>query len=450
MSRQDQFSRLLQSVVSILEQNLIPGQHLVLGLSGGLDSCVLLDLLIAARRQFNFQLSALHVHHGLSPNADQWAIFCSDLCAIHHISFHVIKVDVPRNSGLGLEAAARKARYEVMVQQDAEVIVLAHHQDDQAETLMLQLLRGSGVDGLAAMPVQGNYKSKLVLRPLLNTPRSLLEAYANSRELYWVDDESNQDCRYDRNFLRHKVFSTIESRFPSYRTTLARTAENLADAANLLAQIAEEDATIAVSNRRLDIRWMKTQTSERSINLLRWWVLCETEMNLSKARLLNILDQLLNARESAEVKCCLGLVTIRRYRHWACIDRTGNIVPYRIEWHGENTLALMDGSHLHFKFVVGEGIALDKVKDGLVITNRAGAEHDWKMQLKLDGKQAKRNLKNLWQELGVPPWHRDCQPMLWHHGFLVSVANLGVDNSMLATLKEAGLVVEWLPPYCMT
>lgn len=415
----------------------------MLGLSGGLDSCVLLDLLLAAQTQLDFRLSALHVHHGISPNADAWADFCAELCSQHKLALNIVRVNVPRDNGLGLEAAAREARYQAMMQQDADVVVLAHHQDDQAETLLLQLLRGSGVEGLAAMPIHGNWLQKPILRPLLEVPRSALETYAQENRLVWINDESNLDTRFDRNFLRHQVFPAIAPRFSAYRTTLSRAAENLADAANFLTQIAVEDAATAVRENRLDIGLMKRLTPERAMNLLRWWIRAETGFNPSRAWLLNVLDQLLHAQPNAQVACCLGRVVVRRYREWACIDRSGDAHAYRVDWRGEAVLNFPDGGQLNFEQVSGAGVAADKITQGLVVTNRSGAEARWKLSLRLDEKRPTRSLKNLWQEAGIPPWEREHQPLVWHQGVLVAVGGVGIDCQWQAGAGEAGVLLRW-------
>jgi tRNA(Ile)-lysidine synthase len=297
------------------------------------------------------------------------------------------------------------------------------------------------VDGLAAMPVYGLRASASVMRPFLGFPRSTLESYARSKKLHWIEDESNQDCRFDRNFLRHEVFPILKRRFSAYRATLSRAVENLNDASLLLTQLAEADAGLALSDGKLDIAWMKTQTQERSMNLLRWWIRNETGMNLSRARLLNILDQLLNAQANAQIYCQLGGMVLRRYRNWACVDRRQNSLPYRIYWHGEDVLSLPDGGRLHFKQVVGQGISANEIKDGLVITNRLGAESSWKLSLRPDCNRPTRSLKNLWQEVGIPPWERDRQPLCWNNGVLVAVLGLGVDCGKLSGKNEAGVLV---------
>lgn len=413
-------------LTAFLQQHISPASGITLGLSGGLDSCVLFDLLIQARSQLGFHFSAIHINHQISAHADAWAMFCAELCAKHDVPLHNIKVDVPRNSGKGLEAAAREVRYQALLEYAEDALLLAHHLDDQAETLLLQLLRGAGVDGLAAMPIQGLRASKPVFRPFLMLSRRILETYAKARHLQWIDDESNQDCRYDRNFLRHDVFPVVETRFPAYRATLARAAENLADVTNLLMQVAEEDATAALQDGKLDLTLMKGFSLERAMNLLRWWIQAETGMNPSRAWLHNSLEQLFHAQANAQVECQLGDVVLRRYRNWAYVDCKQVTAPYCMDWDGQDDLLLPDGSKLVLHVVSHGGIPLDIVSQGLQVTNRGGVHTGWKMELRPDKNRPTRSLKNLWQEAGVPPRERDCTPLIWSRKILLAVPGVGV------------------------
>src|SRR3989338_1659156 len=198
---------------------LLPAHSSILiGLSGGVDSVVLLHLLHQLAPRFSWQLSALHVHHGISPNADAWAEFCAELCARLHIPLHVEHVDIAPLRKHGIEAAARKLRHAAFARQSCDFVALAHHADDQAETLLLQLLRGAGVRGASAMPLlAGREGSPNLLRPLLHCLRREILDYAAAHGLRWIEDESNADDSYPRNFLRHRLLPLLEEKFPAYR-----------------------------------------------------------------------------------------------------------------------------------------------------------------------------------------------------------------------------------------
>ena len=204
---------------------------------------VLLDALACAVPSTGLSLSAVHVHHGISPNADKWAEFCAVECARRDVPLTVRRVRVEDAATLGIEAAARAARYNVFAEIVADFVALAHHAGDQAETLLLQLLRGAGPHGLAAMPLIRPLQSRCaLLRPLLALPDAAIEAYAQARELRWIDDESNADTSLKRNFLRHEIAPRLAAAFPGYPATLARAAAHQAEAAALLDELAAIDA----------------------------------------------------------------------------------------------------------------------------------------------------------------------------------------------------------------
>jgi tRNA(Ile)-lysidine synthase len=228
---------------NVLREQVQRGNRLVIGFSGGVDSVVLLDLLVPLSTQLQFELSAIHVNHGISPHSDEWSNFCHQLCRSRRILLETARLKINREPGVSLEAAAREKRYRIFATLQADYVVLAQHLDDQAETLMLQLLRGAGVKGLSAMPVvrsvragmkdpwpttsertpvAGISASPLILRPLLEVSRREIEDYAQEHALQWITDESNDDTAFDRNFLRHEFFPVLEKRFPSYRKTFLR------------------------------------------------------------------------------------------------------------------------------------------------------------------------------------------------------------------------------------
>jgi tRNA(Ile)-lysidine synthase len=427
---------LVEHLVALLGQHAVHGRHLALGLSGGMDSCVLLDLLVQAKLHIEFRLSVIHINHQISPNADAWEKFCADLSLHNRIPFSAIKVDVPRDSGLGLEAAARDARYQALMALDCDMIALAHHQDDQAETFLLQLLRGAGINGLAAMPVS---RHEHILRPLLDTPRSEIVQYAQVRKLQWVEDESNSNLHFDRNFLRQQILPELAERFPGYRATLARTAEHIAAAAELLEQVAVEDARHAIDGRQLDVNALRAFSGERATNLLRWWIRQETGLILATSRLQNISRQLYEAKANARIECVIGAAVLRRYRDKAYLDFGKTVAPYNIAWQGESVIDLPDGSRIAFHRTVGQGIALERLESVLIVTNDRPEG-----RIKIAADRPSKSLKNFWQEQGIPSWLRGRTPFLTHRDSLVAIAGVAVDVSWLARPGENSLRVEWM------
>lgn len=237
------------------------------GFSGGRDSIVLLHAL--SRLDLGARLSALHVHHGLSPHADAWADFCVTEAAALGVPCTVRRVRVGDTAGQGLEAAARTARYQAFADSGLGLICLAHHRDDQAETVLFNLLRGSGIAGLAGMRDERSQGALRLLRPLLGTGRAEIEAYAAEHGLRWIDDESNDDRRHARNFLRHEVLTVIDGRFPGAARQIARAADWCAEADALLGELAELDWLAVADGDQVRLAGLKALSPARVRNLIR-------------------------------------------------------------------------------------------------------------------------------------------------------------------------------------
>lgn len=436
--------RIHQQVLDFLSSVLSSIPHspakLCIALSGGLDSCVLLSALLAAQKQLAFALHAIHVHHGLSPNADAWAEFCVARCQALEVPCQVVHVNVDKKAGLGIEAAARKARYEALLKSDADFIVLAHHQDDQAETYLLQLLRGAGVKGLSAMSAIDS--KRRLLRPLLSIPRLEIEDYARHANLKWVEDESNQDTHYDRNFIRHALTPLLSQRFPSVQAVLARSANHMAEASSLLDDLATLDAQTCVHDTKVNLLELAKLSEVRAKNLMRWWLAGFGFSLPSKERLDEILQQLLHAKADATIKLVIdaGKVNLRRYQGYAFIEADAKALPIAMIWQGESALELPDGSRLLFERKAGEGLAIERLGvHQLRIAHRHGGE-----RFKPDLHRPTRTLKHLLQESNMPPWLRDRLPLIYFDDALAVVPTIGVSCLMQAEEHELGLVITWL------
>lgn len=268
VSKNSPSSKLLSLLQDCLVARGDPGDRLCVGLSGGRDSVVLLHL--ASRLEPRPRLSALHIHHGLSPNADDWADFCTRFCRDLDVPLAVERVDVAADTGLGLEAAARQARYQVFRRCGADCLLLAHHQGDQAETLLFNLVRGAGVTGAAAMPAARALGPMRLLRPLLGVPRSDIVAYALENRLAWIEDESNADTAFSRNFLRHEIVPALEARFPAASACLASAAAHFAEADLLLAELAQADWQACAEGDCLLLSALHQLSPARLKNLLRY------------------------------------------------------------------------------------------------------------------------------------------------------------------------------------
>jgi len=376
-----------------------PNAEIAVGLSGGVDSVVLLHQL-----RENHPVSAIHVHHGLSPNADAWAAFCRKLCKGWAIPLVVKNVSV-RRAGKGLEAAARDARYQAFRKARADVIALAHNLDDQAETVLFNLLRGAGARGASGMAEHSRLGDKVLWRPLLATTRKEILAYARKHKLEWIEDESNANEALTRNFIRRSVGPLLEKKFPQWKQSLARAARHFAKK-----EIASEE-------------------------LLRHYLHSKGLKAPSEAKLLEMLKQLASGSARTEIRHAGA--TLRTYRGKVFVDSDLSTEFSPQEWSGEPRLKLPElGGELHFRKARGKGIALEHKP--LSIRLRSGGE-----RLQPDAKRPRRTLKNLFQEAGIPPWERERLPLLFSGEELVWVPGLGIDARFQARADAQGLVPEW-------
>ena len=281
-----------------------PDVNLCVALSGGLDSTALLAALTAhgrKRLRKRTRLRAIHVHHGLHANADDWTEHCSTLAARLNVPLNILRVKVPRPRGSSLEAVARDARYAALADalEPAEALLTAHHEDDQLETVFLQLMRGAGMPGLAAMPEVVPFAQGTLVRPLLSRSRAELEAWARANELTWVDDDTNANEQLDRNYLRRQVMPLIRARWPSAARTASRSSRHAAEAQRLLDALALADIERASNGPALSIQHLRALSPDRRRNAIRFWIARAGHPLPDTARLDEITGALLDARADA-------------------------------------------------------------------------------------------------------------------------------------------------------
>ncbi|MGE0358397.1 MAG: tRNA lysidine(34) synthetase TilS [Burkholderiales bacterium] len=419
------------------------GKSVCVAYSGGLDSTVLLDLLAGLRDEGGFALVARHVHHGLSPEAGRWAQACEAFARSRGVALEVVRVEVDRGHPAGLEAAARAARLAALAGAGTDFVALAHHRDDQAETVLLQALRGAGVKGLAAMGEARAAGGTVWLRPLLDEPREALLAHARGAGLAWVEDESNAAADFDRNFLRHHVLPGIATRFPQFRESLARLARHAAAADALLAELAREDLARIGDGDGLAVAGLAALDPARRANALRHYLAGHGLAMPGEARLEEMARQLAGARAGARVLLRHdGRCLVRHGGRVRVDDVPGVATAWQVAWHGEAVLPLGEGrGEVRFAPATGEGIAAERVPGGRWhFAPRAGGE---RIRLREGGPT--RTLKNLLQEHGVPAWRRASLPLLFEGGELVWVPGVGVSAAYRARGDGAGLLPDWRP-----
>ncbi len=423
----------------------LPPSHdsaLAVAYSGGRDSTVLLHLLreIGAPAA----IRAIHVHHNLHPQAERWADLCVRQCAQWNVPLELLRVDARAPRGESPEAWARRVRYEALCAalRAGEALLTAHHQQDQAETLLLQLVRGAGPAGLAAMPRLTSLGGHPHLRPLIDAPANLIAEYAGQRRLTWIEDPSNVETRYDRNFLRRRVLPVLEERWPRAAATVARAAAWQAEAADLLQALAGSDlaAAVGVTPSRLRRDALAALPASRRHNLLRGW-LKGLGMPLPSAAQLREVDRLLAARRDAASCVHWGGVELRRFHDELIamsplpIFTAGGPVPWR---PGEGDLLLPAGT-LTASRRQGAGLAQSALAGRrTAIRYRAGGE-----TLRLRAGGPSRPVKLLLQEWSIPPWLRDRLPLLYVEDELAAVADRAIAAEFRAGPGAEGWALQW-------
>ena len=413
-------------------------QRLWIAYSGGLDSHVLLHTAAQLRHQKNFELRAIHIHHGLSVDADNWAVHCQNICATLNIPCEVIHVNIECLKGDSVEACARKARYSTIAKclNFKDIILTAQHADDQAETLLLQLLRGAGISGLAAMPRIRELGKGLLMRPFLNHTRIELRNYAESEGLHWVEDSSNLDTRFDRNFLRHEIMPRLKNRWLGITQILGRVANHQAEAKHLLENLGKFDFQNCRGAKidQISIAILSNLTSARQANVIRYWL---NLLNLSlptTAQLQHILSDMLTAQQDSQPLVRWQGTDIRRYHNYLfALENFPNLPSIKsLEWSPPAPLDLPLG-RLITREIGGQGLVLS---GNLTVRFRQGGE-----QCRWHGHS--RSLKKILQSAHIPPWLRGFIPLIYKENNLIAIANSGVCDGFEAKKDEKGLLLKW-------
>ncbi|QLA67661.1 tRNA lysidine(34) synthetase TilS [Enterobacter pasteurii] len=415
-----------------------PYRQLLVGFSGGLDSTVLLHRLKCWRdREPDVQLRAMHIHHGLSAHADDWVAHCEAVCSAWAIPLVVERVTLA-DEGLGTEAQARKARYAAFsaALQPGEALVTAQHLDDQCETFLLALKRGSGPAGLSAMPERADFAGTALIRPLLGETRASLEAWAHQHHLRWIEDESNQDDSYDRNFLRLRVLPLLNERWAHFSEAAARSAMLCAEQESLLDELlSEELETLITADGALVLAPLEAMSPARRAALIRRWLAFHRAAMPSRAMLNRIWDEVAQAREDAAPRIYLNGFEIRRYKGqlwW--VKSLPSLADRILDWPSpEQALTLPVNAGVVALSRSGN-VRLPEPGENVTVRFRASG------MLHIVGRNGGRKLKKIWQEQNVPPWLRDTTPLLFYGDTLIAAAGVFVTKEGWA---EDGVNFEW-------
>jgi tRNA(Ile)-lysidine synthase len=413
-------------------------------LSGGLDSTVLLHLAAGALPD---GLRAVHVDHGLHTDSGDWRDSAAAFCAALGVPFIGLAVKVDTMPGESPEAAARGARYGALAAalEPGEVLLTAHHADDQAETVLLQLLRGAGPAGLAAMPASATFADGRLCRPLLGFERAALENYARRHGLAWREDPSNADIRADRNFLRHRVLPRLRERWPSLTATIGRSARHSAAAADLVRRQATADLGDCLHGETLALAPLRELSRVRARAVVRHWVLARGLPPPDSRHTERLLDELTPADGAGGGRVDWSGAGVRRFRDRLFLldEEAGNWLdnsPAPLSWQRPGRLSLGPGlGELWADPAAGEGCVADLWRRGPVdVRWRCGGE-----RISPGRGRPRRRLKSLLREAGVPPWLRDRLPLIYVGGELAAVGDLWLSGDWQARPDEPGYRLRW-------
>ncbi|WP_139684060.1 tRNA lysidine(34) synthetase TilS [Vibrio tasmaniensis] len=433
-------THLIETFTSVLHKSALKPSRLIVAFSGGVDSRVLLELAAQYAKSHHIECCAVHVHHGLSKNADLWAEQCQTWCDASSVPLAIERVSLDITSGESVEKLARDARYDSLQKHLSfgDILITGQHIDDQLETFLLALKRGSGPKGLSSMAKVMLFGEAFIVRPLLSVTRSDIEASAHDMGLAWVEDESNQDLRFDRNFIRHQVAPTLTARWPSFRESVSRSAQLCAEQELLLDELLESHFQQALGDSKsqsLSIEVLSQHSDLLRARLLRMWLSHCNQPMPSQKQLKLIWVEVACAQADANPKFVLNEVEIRRFNHQLyLVQDTKDLSNWQSDISMEDSLVLPDSlGELHLTSAVSDGVSnhreaqrfsLNKTSGTLRVTfNPEG------LSAHPVGRGHSRKLKKLFQEYQVPSWLRRRTPILMDGDRVIAVLGLFVDKN---------------------
>ncbi|MCX7112436.1 MAG: tRNA lysidine(34) synthetase TilS [Proteobacteria bacterium] len=416
--------------------------------SGGMDSHVLLHLCasLASNSICTMEFQAVHVHHGLQQAADAWAEHCANVCSGLNVPLLTIRADARAKPGESPEEVARRARYSALrkTMSKDDIVLTAQHRDDQAETLLLQLVRGAGLAGLAAMPEFAPLPPGFLLRPLLQFSRADLRAYALGNGLHWIEDPSNGDTTFDRNFLRREIIPKLEQRWPGLNKALGRTAGHCAEAQQQLGDLSKDLCRTALNadGQSLGVAALRSFRPADQRLVLREWMRMRGFRMPSQAVIGRILQEALPARPDKMPMVAWSEGEVRRYRDGLYLMSVQPLfdISTVLDWDGQGMLELPDGNgKLSVEASSGKGLARDAWRKGNIsIRYRQGGE-----RCRLPGRNGTHELKKLFQEAGIPPWLRERMPLVYIGGELAAIAGRWVCEPFAGKAGDSNISLVW-------
>jgi len=433
-----------QQVHNLLPNHLIDNPTFCIGFSGGLDSTVLLHLLSEIQKTENhsFSLKAIHINHQLQKDAESWEKFCQDFCETRKISFQSLKVEVTDFKKKGIEAAARNARYTAFSENllADDILLTAHHLDDQIETVFLHLLRGTGIEGAAAINPCSKVDDYYLMRPLLDFSRDQLVEYAQKHQLDWIDDPSNDEIHFNRNYLRNEVLPVIEKRWPAYRHTIQRFTNNARSAITVLDQYLCTDYLYCLNKEKktLTIDSLLKLGLEKRLMVIRFWIKQQNFSMPGEAILLQIHSALL-ANDDANPLIEWGDAIVRRYRNELFLFSRNNndFQNHEFFWDLKTDHSIKGLGVLRSQKIIGQGIHEKYASEQIKIAFRKGGEICQPV-----GRQGRHSLKKLFQENAIPPWQREKIPLLLINNQIAGVIGYFYCSPFAANKDEPGYIIK--------
>lgn len=439
---------LLKALQRLLPPSLSNGAsgRFCIGFSGGLDSTALLHTMaLIVREMPQFAVRAIHIDHQLQSASTSWREHCEAQCAALGVAIVCEPVELDRSFPEGVESAARAARYAAFRRhlQSGEILLTAHHADDQLETVLLALVRGSGLAGLSAMPPIKPFAAGWHMRPMLDFTRSQIVNWAHAANLHWISDPSNAESRFDRNYLRSELVPVLRRRWPAVARNASRSAAHLSEAQQLLAAQADADLQRAMVERCLGMQVVRELPSGRRRNLLRRWLAVQGARMPSTRKLAGLEHDILTAHADRIPEARWDDVEVRRYgEHLYCeTARESPDSSQSLAWMPSQPLLLPAGlGELRLQAGIGLGLARDVVPAELTVRFRRGGE-----RLHLAGHAQRTPLKNLLQEAQVLPWWRNRLPLIYVGTKLAAVADLWIAAEFRAAPGETSVQIVWTP-----
>lgn len=436
-----------QRLLATLEK-LPQSDRCLVAYSGGKDSHVLLHLLanlfeISPRPR----LSAVHINHGLQPNAGRWAAHCADVCRQLDIPFQTLELKLMPAKGESIEAQARKARYQALekTMKSGDLLLTAHHQEDQAETVLLQLLRGAGPAGLSAMPEMTRFGCGYMARPLLGISASEIDDYARRERLCWIEDPTNQSLQFDRNFLRNQVIPLLRGRWPALARTISRSARHCAETQALVeaGAVVDLEALWERDTHSLSLNGISVLPPPRARALLRAWISAEGFSVPASVRLERVLNEMATAGRDRNPVVHWPGAEVRRFRDRIYIMQPlpslTNAAP--LVWDGSTALQLPNGAGLLEAYTGPGGLSLSHWQTGRILIRFCARQQDG---VRIAGQRHTTTFKNLFQQFAVPVWIRRRIPLIYLDDELAAVGDLCICDPFAVAQSKQGVHLRWI------